>query len=194
MKKEIAATGFTSIPNAFIKSDKYDAVEKMVLIAIASYCPAFPSYEHLQKILNIGREKLWKTLRKLEENSLVKRYRYGTQGVLYVPFWEDRTKLSADARLLKFTDLQEKSHNGTSSVAEPVIPKPVRQPNYPSSVAELVPVRQPNSNKNKEKENLKRISNEIFTNGNQEDYNNVVLLPKRLSGIIDFSQFSECPF
>ena len=131
MKKKNAVMDepFTAIPNKLIRSQLLDVYDKLIFITIASCNPSFPTYDAIQKWTGISRERIWKSLQKLEANRLLKRYKRG-RAVEYLPY--------------------------TSSLDELIDRQLVRYTNYNSSPDEPKPVRQTNAKKNKEKEQRKR--------------------------------------
>lgn len=122
---------FTQVPNRLLRSDKLDVFEKLILICIMS-CGAesFPSYEKLGEWAGCCREKVWKSLRKLESFNLIMRRKVDKK-IYYTHHW-------------------------ISSPDELIIGLPVRYTNSISSPDELEPVRQTNPIKNSYKELLKR--------------------------------------
>lgn len=135
---------FTMIPNELIRTLKIDHYDKIILIVIASFNPSFPSYETIQKFSGLSRERVWKSLMKLDETGLVRRYR-GGKSTLYYPYW-------------------------ISSPDELAVRRIVRPTNCSSSPDELTAVRQTNCNKNNLKRTIKK-SEEIFVNETFETQN-----------------------
>lgn len=121
---------FTMVPNRLIRSKLLDPYDKCVFMVLASFNPSFPSYEKISELVGASRERVWKSLHKLEQCGVIKRYKVGRS--------------------------THYSVYGTSSPDELMKGQPVRYTNYISSPDELEPVRQTNSNNTKEKEQSKK--------------------------------------
>lgn len=134
---------YTMVPNRLIRSEKLEVFDKMVFIVIQSCNPAFPGYEAIQRWTGLSRERIWKSLRTLEQFNLITRYKKG-RGIEYFTAW-------------------------TSSPDEPIDALPVRFTNSTSSPDELQPVRQTNSKKIKEKEQIKKGISGLFCSGTLEE-------------------------
>jgi hypothetical protein len=129
-KKEVT---FTQIPNEVIRSQRLDAFDKVVFACLCSCYPSYPSYTKLMEWSGLSRERVWKSLKRLEEVNLVWRYRVD-QRVYYVSYyWIDSVPMTADAAAQR-----------------------VRFTNRGSSPDELKPVRQTNSINTKYKQQIKR--------------------------------------
>lgn len=90
--------GFTKVPNKIIRYPELDAYEKMVLIMILS-CgdKSFPSYKTLCAWGGMSRDKIWKVLRKLEQEGFIGRFRVkGDARVFYATRW-NKAKLPPEA-------------------------------------------------------------------------------------------------
>lgn len=111
---------FTPIPNRVLRSPNLDPYDKLIFALIASCNPSFPSYTKLMEWSGMSRERVWKSLRNLENINTISRFRKG-RSTVYV-------------------------HYLTSSPDEPIGGKPVRFANRTSSPDEPISVRQTNSN------------------------------------------------
>lgn len=133
---------FTIIPNDVIRSKKLDVYDFRVLACIASCCgndqAGFPSYEKLAEWTGLSRDRVWKSLRKLDRFNLIRRYKKeGDQKVFYKMYWmEDPNQLNG-AKRINYVD------NSENSVDKPVRHTDylVRNTDYPSTPHGLEPVR-----------------------------------------------------
>lgn len=133
---------YTRIPNELIRSPDLDPYDFRVYLILLSLNPCFPSYEKLILWSGIrSRERVAKSLNKLESKGLITRQRQGRHNVYRVIHISSLGELFGDP--------------------------PVRETNGYSSPDERVPVRQTNGKKTNikrtnKKEDIDYIENETF--------------------------------
>lgn len=160
---------FTQIHNELLRSKRIDSYSKLIFCLIASCNPSFPSYEILMEWSGLSRERVWKSLKVLENHNLIKRFKCG--------------------RLIKYKIY-------TSSPDELIKGEPVRYTNSISSPDELEPVRQTNSKNTKEKEQRKRENSDLKSDKNSqksEAVSSIMVKALSLAGS-DLDPFDEIPF
>jgi len=144
---------YTMIPNRLIRSQELDPYEKLVFITIASCNPSFPSYEVIHKWTGMSTERIWKSLKRLEECRVIRRFKRG-RAVEYKPWYisspgeDDSTKSFRQAN------------------------QPLRQTKETSSPDEIISLRRAKTKKTKEKDQIKRTnkkaSSEVSESGSEE--------------------------
>lgn len=134
---------YTMIPNWMIRNPEIDSYDLAIYCCIASCNPSFPSYEKMMEWTGVKkRNRITKSLKKLELMRLIRRYKIGRQ-IYYETFWNSNPREPLTRGVLVTYGYR------TSNPGEPE------------------PVTQGNPKKNNEKEQLK-IANENSENGQSE--------------------------
>lgn len=125
---------YTMIPNRVIRSQNIDVHAKLVYACIAS-CgeEAFPSYEALQEWTASSRDRVWKSLRLLEQVGAIRRFKKGKR-IYYKTHWADdpgeefHAVHYTGAPSVRITDgSTEQSVRQTDGTSPPNGPESVRQ-------------------------------------------------------------------
>lgn len=93
---------FVQVPTAVLRSTKLDGYDKTIFSLILSCSPSFPSYKALQKWSGFSEERIWKSLRNLEECNVLWRFKRG-RGVEYKTYFTISPDEVIDAPRLRFT-------------------------------------------------------------------------------------------
>lgn len=96
--------GWTKMDNRFIRSKHYTAHDKIVLMAIASCNPSFPSYSKIQEWTGLSRPTIAKSLRRLERGKIIYRYKEKNgQKIYYETAWTSKPSELVSGELVKLT-------------------------------------------------------------------------------------------
>lgn len=133
---------FTQVPNKLIEAKDLDCYDKMVMIYLTRLNPSFPSYPKIMKAVGISRDKLWKSLKRLEMTGWLRRRGAKKGRIEYYPSWDILDK--SDPKYMRFETT------------------PVRHTDYTSPSHGLDLVRHTDCNNTKNKTNL--IIEGKFTN------------------------------
>ncbi len=94
--------GFTKIPNVILRTQKLDPYDKLILFLISSCgSKAFPSITKLCEWSTCSRPRVIKSLKKLELNNFIQRYKSG-KSVYYKVHWDDYSGLPQDAIAIRY--------------------------------------------------------------------------------------------
>jgi hypothetical protein len=150
---------FTQIPNRLIRSTKIDVYAKAVYGCLASCNPSFPSYEKISEWTGIKkRDVISRSLRKLEEHHMVRRYKVGRKIVYHLTL-DLRSEPPKMGKLVSF----RRSPTVTDQASQPVT-----HGDRTSHPGELIPVTHGDPIKNKEKEQKKESAFSISKDEIQE--------------------------
>ena len=94
---------YTMVPVALIKSLKLNAYDKIIFIIIASYKPSFPSkYRDIFKQSGIKkRNRIAQSLKKLEQNGIIRRYKLGRK-IYYETYWDEKPTHPKGSQLVTY--------------------------------------------------------------------------------------------
>jgi hypothetical protein len=103
---------FTMIPNRVLRSKKLDTYDKVILCLIMSHGDkAFPSYQSFSDATGAKKERISKSLKKLEKFNLISRYKDGKK-IRYTTPWTGSIIELINPVRVRFND-------DTSSINEP---------------------------------------------------------------------------
>lgn len=131
---------FTMVPKQFVGKAELDGYDKAILTEILSLSPSFPSYEYLMQETKWSRNRVMKSIRKLESLKLIQRFKR-SRGILYVTQWDDAYDPSHPDQL-KFG--QKRTGQGRNrSVPGESIKRPPQAQGVKRSVPEEYSIRTP---------------------------------------------------
>jgi hypothetical protein len=156
---------FTQVPNSVVRDPDLDVYDKIILVLIMSCGPrSFPGYSKLMEWAGVCRERVWKSIHRLEALEFIYRFKWiGDDKIFYLTRWNLAS---------------------CPSKREAV---PVRYTNSMSSPNELPPVRQTNPiNTNLKRTTKKR--EQLLTHGDSEEsFGAVPAEPRSVAQIINLA-------